>query len=253
MIPETLRSAIARHNFPQRVLFSGGTDSVGTALEVASQLQNVPREVLEKGIHLDTLVFTDQGKSFKIDFSEEAKKDGQSEYENARGLIKWCHQKPVEGLYRIVILEHLERLTRESPHTLLKLIEEPPRQVIFLFTTDNHYQMLETILSRMTVVRLPKEDVLFQKNPEIQQFFDSPDLIWKFQKIEVLDKMAKENKGTKMDRSCFFLFLENLLDHSRHIPAYQKYLELLFETYLAVDQNVNPRLSLERVAVKMTR
>ena len=130
---------------PQRVLLSGGGNNLETALAMAAQLQGVSAEKISSGIHSDTVVFRDLGKSFKIDWSESAKRDGQGEYENVRGLIRWAHQKPSEGKYRIAILENFERVTRDAPHGLLKLIEEPPSQTIFLFTTRNHHQLLDLL------------------------------------------------------------------------------------------------------------
>ena len=141
---------------PRRILLSG-PGGLAQALELATQLQSTSEEKITSGIHTDTIVFKDQGKSFKIAYSDTAQKDGQGEHENARGLIKWMHRTPEEGIYRIAILENLERLSRESPHALLKLIEEPPKDAFLILTTRNHHQILETILSRVTVVRLPQD------------------------------------------------------------------------------------------------
>lgn len=243
---------LASDVFPQRVLISGGSDAIEIAIETASQLQGTNREKLEKGIHLDTMIFRDKGKSFKIDWSDAAKKDDQGEYENVRGMIKWAHQKPSEGRYRIIVLENFERVSRDAPHAMLKLIEEPPTNVVFLFTTKNHHQLLDTIISRMTVIRLPRENGDFEISEEIQSFFDSKSLIGKFQIIDALDKESKAGKNKKIDRTAFFEFLENCILHARFFEQYQKYLPILFETYQAISKNQNTRLTLERLAVKIT-
>jgi len=245
MIPQQIDKWIASEVFPQRVLLSGGAEAMEIALETASQLQEVSREKIEKGIHLDTIVFRDKGKSFKINWSDRAKKDDQGEYENVLGIIRWAHQKPNEGKYRIVILENFERLSNVAPHALLKLIEEPPANAIFLFTTRNHHQLLDTIISRMTVIRLPREESDFEISEEIQSFFDSKNLIGKFQ--------TKDNKNKKIDRSVFFEFLETCILHARFFDKYRKFLPILFETYQAISQNQNTRFTLERLAVKITR
>jgi hypothetical protein len=238
--------------FPQRVLISGGSEAMEIALETASQLQDASRAKIEKGIHLDTIVFRDKGKSFKIDWSDGAKRDDQGEYENVRGMIRWAHQKPNEGKHRIIVLENFERVSREAPQAMLKLIEEPPMHVIFLFTTKNHHQLLDTIISRMTVVRLPRENGDFEISEDIQSFFNSKNLIGKFQTIDTLDKESKQGKNKKIDRTVFFEFLENCILHARFFEQYRKYLPILFETYQAISKNQNTRFTLERLAVKIT-
>ncbi len=253
MSVDQINKWITNEAFPQRVLLSGGPDAIEIALQTASQLQGVSREKIEKGIHLDTLVFRDKGSSFKIDWSDAAKKDDQGEYENVRGMIRWAHQKPSEGRYRIIVLENFERISRDAPHALLKLIEEPPLKALFLFTTKNHHQVLDTIISRMTVVRLPRESADFEISQEIQSFFDSKNLITKFQTIDALDKESKDNKNKKIDRTVFLKFLENCILHARFFDQYRKFLPILFETYQAISQNQNTRFTLERLAVKITR
>ncbi len=253
MIPQQIDKWIASEVFPQRVILSGGPEALDIALETASQLQGASRKKIEKGIHLDTLVFKDKGKSFKIAWSDAAKKDDQGEYENVRGMIRWAHQKPNEGKYRIIILENFERVSRDAPHALLKLIEEPPTSAVFLFTTKNHHQLLDTIISRMTVIRLPKEERDFEISEEIQSFFNSKNLIGKFQTIDALDKQSKDNKNKKIDRSVFFEFLENCILHARFFEQYRKFLPILFETHQAISKNQNTRLTLERLAVKITK
>ncbi|MCF7812039.1 hypothetical protein K9M59_00300 [Candidatus Gracilibacteria bacterium] len=252
MIPAQIQKWLKSDNFPQRVLLSGGNIGKEIALEIAAQLQKTTPEKIKKGIYSDVLFFPDTGKSFKIDWSDAAKKDEQSEYENVRGLIRWSHQKPNEGTYRIVILENIERLSRESPHALLKLIEEPPLKTIFLFTTRNHHQLLETVLSRVTIVRLPTQDKDFEVSEDIKNFFEGKSLIPKFQKIDELDKASKDNKDKKIDRRVFLSFLEDLIRYIRLFRKYQEHMGILFETHQAIGQNINPRLCLERLAVKIT-
>ncbi|MCF7905582.1 hypothetical protein K9L63_00085 [Candidatus Gracilibacteria bacterium] len=252
LIPSKIQKWLRADAFPQRVILSGDKSALDMAIEVASQLQDFPREKIEKGIHSDTILFRDTGKSFKIDWSDTAKKEGQGEYENVRGMIRWAHQKPTEGTYRIIILENLERVSHVAPHALLKLIEEPPARSVFLFTTRNHHQLLDTILSRMTVVRLAQEHRDFEVSDEIREFLDHTDLIRKFQLIEDLQKKSKDNEDKKINRTVFYDFLERTIQHARLFDQHRKHLDLLFETHQSISQNINPRFALERLAVKIT-
>jgi DNA polymerase III delta prime subunit len=253
MIPSKIQKWIENEVFPQRILLSGSNNNIDLALEIASILQKTTKDKIEKGIHSDTVVFRDKGKSFKIGIDSNDKEQG--EHEHVRGLIRWAHQKPVEGQYRIVILENLERLSNESPHACLKLIEEPPLKTIFLFTTLNHHnkQLLDTILSRLTIVRIPPEEIDFEISDDIKMFLDSPNLISKFQYIEDLDKESKNNADKKIDRTVFLAFLKQMIHHARFLQSHQPHLELILESYNALKQNINPRLTLERLAVKITK
>jgi len=248
MIPSRFQHWFSLEKFPQRILFSGAS-VFPFALEIAEQLQNVPLSRIQQGVHTDTLYFPDSGKSFKIDFSEMAKKDDQSEFENVRGLLRWCSQKPVEARYRVVLLENIERMSHDAPHAFLKLLEEPPEYVVFLFTTRNHHQLLDTILSRFTLIRVPSSFDSREVSSEVRAFL-SLSLFGQFVFLDRLQKEAKQ-KGEKMNRDVYFQFLEDLLFLCRQEEKYFSFLDVLFETYQAIDQNVNPRLALERMILHL--
>ena len=228
--------------FPQRVLLSGGGDLLSLAIKIAAQLQVVDETKIKTGICADTLVFRDEGDSFKIGDRE------QPEKESVRGLIRWSSQKPIRP-YRIVILENFERLSREAPHSILKILEEPPERVIFLFTTKNHHQIIDTIISRMTVCRLAHEFEDFLVQETVQKFFQKDDLVWKFKQIEQVVDTSKKEK----DKSIIWNFLNDLILHARFFEAYQSHLELLLETQQMLLGNINARLCLERLAIKIAR
>lgn len=234
-------------NFPRRLLLSGD-DALNQALELATTLQNTTQKHIESEIHSDTIIFRDQGKSFKIDYSDTAQKDGQNQHENARGLVKWLHRTPQEGPYRIAILENLERLSRESPHALLKLIEEPPKDAFLIFTTQNHHQILETLLSRVTVVRLPNNQAL-QPTPRTnaRDFIEAQNLIEKFQIIDELDKQSKDTK----DKNLFSVFTKEVIEILRTHQGLREKLPEAFETFLAIKRNQNPKFCLEHLALEL--
>ena len=245
MLEKKIGKWLQNNFFPQRLLLSGESENlIDSALEIVAKLQNTSMEKIKKGVHLDTIFFPDKGKSFKIDFSEAAKKDEQGEFENIRGMIRWISQKPV-AKYRIIILENFERATLTSPHAILKILEEPPKNGIFIFTTKNHYQIIDTILSRMVVFRIFGE----KKHISVEQkYFDflENDLIAKFKFIENLNNEYKKNK----DRIIFLSFLKNLIEVLRQTQKF-KFLENIFDTYTAILNNQNPKLSMERLATKI--
>ncbi|GAB2701047.1 DNA polymerase III subunit delta' [Mucilaginibacter koreensis] len=69
-------------------------------------------------------------------------------------IIKKLSLKPFESEYKILILWLPEYLDKEG-NTLLKLIEEPQPNTLFLLVAQNQDQILNTILSRTQLVKIP--------------------------------------------------------------------------------------------------
>lgn len=66
--------------------------------------------------------------------------------------------KSFEGGYKILLIWMPEYLGNEG-NKLLKLIEEPPPDTLFILVSENEAQILSTILSRLQIIRLPKPAV----------------------------------------------------------------------------------------------
>jgi DNA polymerase-3 subunit delta' len=92
----------------------------------------------------------------------------EAENKQANINIAECHQiikklslKPFESVYKILILWLPEYLDKVG-NTLLKIIEEPQPNTVFLLVAQNQDQILNTILSRTQLVKitcLPYNDV----------------------------------------------------------------------------------------------
>ncbi len=61
---------------------------------------------------------------------------------------------PNEAAYRVMILCEAQSMTPQAQNALLKILEEPPRHVLFILTCENRTQLLETIRSRCVCVAL---------------------------------------------------------------------------------------------------
>jgi DNA polymerase III subunit delta' len=71
--------------------------------------------------------------------------------------------KSFESGYKVLVMWMPEYLDKEG-NKLLKLIEEPPPDTLFIFVTEDETKILPTILSRVQIIRLPRPSV-----PEIQE------------------------------------------------------------------------------------
>lgn len=68
--------------------------------------------------------------------------------EDARNILEKIQFVPVNGRYKIYIIDEVHMLTTEAFNTLLKTLEEPPENVIFILATTEPHKVLETIISR---------------------------------------------------------------------------------------------------------
>ena len=55
---------------------------------------------------------------------------------------------PVEGRHKVYIIDEVHMLTREAFNALLKTLEEPPANVVFVLATTEPHKIPETIISR---------------------------------------------------------------------------------------------------------
>ena len=55
---------------------------------------------------------------------------------------------PLEAPLKIVLIDSSESLTRQAANSLLKILEEPPRDTLFILITSSLFQILPTIRSR---------------------------------------------------------------------------------------------------------
>lgn len=82
----------------------------------------------------------------------------------AHSIISKLSLKPFESEYKVLILWLPEYLEKEG-NALLKVIEEPSQKTLFLLVAQNQEQILNTIISRTQLVKIPK-----LKTPEIEDY-----------------------------------------------------------------------------------
>lgn len=75
-------------------------------------------------------------------------KQGNISAEEARNLIQKLSMKAYEASFKIVLIWQPEAMSIAAANALLKVLEEPPSQTIFLLVTNKIDALLPTILSR---------------------------------------------------------------------------------------------------------
>lgn len=61
---------------------------------------------------------------------------------------------PLEGRYRVAVIESAQRLNVDAQNALLKTLEEPPARVVLMLAADDSAALLPTVVSRCARVRL---------------------------------------------------------------------------------------------------
>jgi DNA polymerase-3 subunit delta' len=93
-----------------------------------------------------------------LQFIQAENKQGNISAYECNDISRQLSLKSFEGGYKIQIIWMPEYLGNEG-NKLLKLIEEPPPDTLFLLVTENESLMLPTILSRLQLIKLPKPDL----------------------------------------------------------------------------------------------
>jgi len=89
--------------------------------------------------------------------TEDNKQLIMSVYE-AGNIINHLTLKSYEGGYKFQVIWMAEYLKTDTANKLLKIVEEPPERTLFLFVAGSLENILQTILSRVQVIYVPKID-----------------------------------------------------------------------------------------------
>ena len=83
---------------------------------------------------------------------------GKYNVKDLRKFITQCYRKPNDGEIRVCIFESLDEMSVQCQNALLKFIEEPLPFNRYIFTAEKRSAILETVLSRVTVVPCDEAD-----------------------------------------------------------------------------------------------
>lgn len=77
----------------------------------------------------------------------------------ARALVERSYFSPSSGRYRVIVVEDADRMVERTSNVLLKALEEPPEQTVWILCAPSEADLLPTIRSRVRSLRLREPDV----------------------------------------------------------------------------------------------
>lgn len=182
-ITTTLRNELKNDRISHAYLFTGsrGTGKTTCAKILAKAVNclnphdgspcgecEICREI-DSGTSLDV---------FEMDAASNRKID------DIRGIIDEVQGTPYKCRYKVYIIDEVHMLTAESFNALLKILEEPPKHVIFILATTEVHKIMLTIQSRcqrFDFHRIPPRDIadrlLYVASQEEVQLDDSAALL----------------------------------------------------------------------------
>jgi len=195
-IVKTLKNAISQSRIAHAYLFCGprGTGKTSTARIFAKSLncRNGSGPTPNPCGTCDNCTKIRDGHAVDVVEIDAASNRGIDEMRDLREKVRYA---PVEGRYKVYIIDEVHMLTTEAFNALLKTLEEPPSSVIFVLATTEASRVPVTILSRcqrLDFSRITLGEVKGQlQKISKQEGFEVED--------KVLDYVARSGEGSMRD------------------------------------------------------
>ena len=148
-ITRTLKNAIASGRLAHAFLFTGqrgcGKTTVARILAKAINCPNAAANGYEPCNTCENCLAITAGRSMDVSEIDGASNNSVDNIRELRDNVKY---PPLQGAYKVIIIDEVHMLSNSAFNALLKTLEEPPRYLVFIFATTEAQKVLPTILSR---------------------------------------------------------------------------------------------------------
>lgn len=168
------------------------------------------------------------------------KKQGLINAEDADSVNHTLAYKAYEAEFKVMIIWMVEKMNTIAANKLLKNLEEPPDKTLFILVSENHDQVISTILSRTQLVKVPRLDESSILDALINRYQVQPDILKNFARqaegnlkaaIDMAEQATGDSNTMDVEKESFLL----LRDWMRRIYVFgakQKEYDLLQEVIL---------------------
>ncbi len=145
-IVTALTNAVLKDKISHAFLFTGprGTGKTTTAKLLAKAINCENEEKVICGVCSSCVQATKNTHPDIVEI-DAASNNG---VEEIRNLIERVKFMPIEGRYKVYIIDEIHMLSQGAFNALLKTLEEPPEHVVFILATTEIHKVLPTIISR---------------------------------------------------------------------------------------------------------
>jgi len=156
-VSDKLTKILESKDMPQSWLFAGpkGSGKTSAARILAKAINCLDPDGVEPCDKCKNCLEIARGNSLDI-----IEIDGAShgKVDDVRDLKDIAYLSPVNLKKKVIIIDEVHMLTKEAFNALLKVLEEPPKNLIFVLCTTDDNKIPETVLSRLCQVRFVKGD-----------------------------------------------------------------------------------------------
>ena len=161
VVTKTLSNALIYNKIVHAYLFCGprGTGKTSTARILAKSLNceaGITVSPCDKCVSCQSITVGNSLDVIEIDAASHRK------VEDAEDLINRVSLGTYGSRYKVYIIDEVHMLTDHAFNALLKTLEEPPKNVIFILATTEEYKVIPTIISRcqkLDFKAIPQSDI----------------------------------------------------------------------------------------------
>lgn len=171
-------------------------------------------------------------------------KQGIISKNESANILKKLGLKTFEADYKIMIIWIPEKMNQTSANKLLKILEEPPENTIFMLVAENTEDIIPTILSRTQLIKIPRINIDLLTNKLMQEYSMEKENAQKMAKIaegdfiEAIDKIELDedleyflDQFSMVMRLCYKKNVTKLIGWAEELSALNREKQKSFITY----------------------